>query len=68
MDFKLSFADIAVVWAKNEEGRIHGLIVEKGMKGFTAPEMHGKLSLRASSFGELIFDQCPCSKIKHFTR
>ncbi len=50
------FADIAVVWAKNEEGRIHGLIVERGMEGFSAPEMHGKLSLRASATGELIFD------------
>jgi glutaryl-CoA dehydrogenase len=50
------FADIAVVWAKSEEGRIHGLIVERGMEGFTTPEMHGKLSLRASSTGELIFD------------
>ena len=50
------FADIAVVWAKNEEGRIHGLIVERGMEGFSTPEMHGKLSLRASSTGELIFD------------
>lgn len=50
------FADIAVVWAKDESGRIHGLIVERGMEGFTTPEMHGKLSLRASSTGELIFD------------
>ena len=50
------FADVAVVWAKNEEGRIHGLLVERGMDGFTTPEMHGKLSLRASSTGELIFD------------
>jgi len=50
------FAQIAVVWAKNEEGRIHGLIVERGMEGFSTPEMHGKLSLRASSTGELIFD------------
>ncbi len=50
------FADIAVVWAKNEQGRIHGLIVERGMEGFTTPEMHGKLSLRASSTGELIFN------------
>jgi glutaryl-CoA dehydrogenase len=48
-------ADVAVVWAKNEEGRIHGLIVEKGMEGFSAPEMHGKHSLRASITGELIF-------------
>jgi glutaryl-CoA dehydrogenase len=50
------FADIAVVWAKDESGRIHGLIVERGMEGFSTPEMHGKLSLRASSTGELIFD------------
>jgi glutaryl-CoA dehydrogenase len=49
------FADIAVVWAKSEEGRIHGLIVERGMDGFSTPEMHGKHSLRASSTGELIF-------------
>lgn len=50
------FADIAVVWAKNEEGRIHGLIVERGMEGFSTPEMHGKHSLRASATGELLFD------------
>jgi glutaryl-CoA dehydrogenase len=49
-------ADIAVVWAKNEEGEIIGLIVEKGMKGFTAPEIHGKWSLRASITGELVFE------------
>jgi len=51
------FADIAVVWAKNEEGRIHGLLVERGMTGFTTPETHNKWSLRASATGELIFDQ-----------
>jgi glutaryl-CoA dehydrogenase len=50
------FADIAVVWAKNEEGRIHGLVVERGMEGFTTPTMHGKWSLRASATGELVFD------------
>ena len=49
-------ADIAVVWAKNEAGRIKGIIVEKGMKGFSAPEIHGKLSLRASITGELVFE------------
>lgn len=49
-------ADIAVVWAKNEEGRIHGLIVERGMEGFTTPETHNKWSLRASCTGELVFD------------
>lgn len=50
------FAAIAVVWAKDESGRIHGLIVERGMEGFSTPEMHGKLSLRASSTGELVFE------------
>jgi glutaryl-CoA dehydrogenase len=50
------FAQIAIVWAKNEEGRIHGLIVERGMEGFTTPTMKGKWSLRASDTGELIFD------------
>lgn len=49
-------ADVAVVWAKNEQGRIHGLIVEKGMAGFSAPETHNKWSLRASATGELVFD------------
>lgn len=49
-------ADIAVVWAKNPEGKIQGVIVEKGMKGFSAPEIHGKLSLRASITGELVFE------------
>lgn len=48
-------ADVAVVWAKDESGRIHGLVVEKGMEGFSAPEMKGKHSLRASITGELIF-------------
>ncbi len=50
------FADIAVVWAKNEEGRIQGVLVERGMEGFSTPTMHGKWSLRASDTGELIFD------------
>ena len=50
------FADIAVVWAKNEAGRIQGIIVERGMEGFSTPTMHGKWSLRASDTGELIFD------------
>ncbi len=56
------FADIAVVWAKNEEGRIHGLIVERGMDGFTTPETHHKWSLRASATGELIFDNVKIPK------
>ncbi len=50
------FADIAIVWAKDEQGIIHGLILERGMKGFTTPETHGKWSLRASATGELVFD------------
>ena len=50
------FADIAVVWAKDEQGIVRGMIVERGMKGFTTPETHGKWSLRASATGELVFD------------
>lgn len=56
------FADIAVVWAKNEEGRIWGLIVERGMEGFTTPTTHGKWSLRASDTGELVFDNVKVPK------
>lgn len=56
------FCDIAVVWAKNEEGRIHGLIVERGMEGFTTPETHNKWSLRASATGELIFQDVKVPK------
>lgn len=56
------FCQIAVVWAKNEEGRIHGLIVERDMEGFTTPETHNKWSLRASSTGELIFDNVKVPK------
>jgi glutaryl-CoA dehydrogenase len=56
------FAHIAVVWAKDETGRIHGLVVERGMEGFSTPEMHGKLSLRASATGELIFDNVKVPK------
>ena len=55
-------AQVAVVWAKNEEGRIHGLIVERGMEGFSTPETHNKWSLRASSTGELIFDNVKVPK------
>ncbi|WP_196895362.1 acyl-CoA dehydrogenase family protein [Aureivirga marina] len=56
------FADIAVVWAKNEEGRIKGIIVERGMEGFSTPETHNKWSLRASATGELIFDNVKVPK------
>ena len=54
--------NVAVVWAKNEEGRIHGLVVERGMEGFTTPETHGKWSLRASRTGELVFDNVKVPK------
>ena len=56
------FAQVAVVWAKNEEGRIYGLIVERGMEGFSTPETHNKWSLRASATGELIFDNVKVPK------
>ncbi len=50
-----SIADVAVVWAKDDAGQIQGFLVEKNTPGFSAPEMHGKLSLRASVTGELVF-------------
>ena len=53
---------IAVVWAKNESGEVHGLIVERGMQGFTTPATHGKWSLRASATGELVFDNVKVPK------
>ena len=56
------FADIAVVWAKDENDRIHGLIVERGMEGFSTPETHNKWSLRASSTGELVFNNVKVPK------
>ena len=56
------FADIAVVWAKNEKGRIKGVIVEREMDGFTTPETHNKWSLRASATGELVFDNVKVPK------
>lgn len=55
-------ADIAVVWAKDEEGIIRGLVVERGMEGFTTPETHNKWSLRASATGELVFDNVKVPK------
>ena len=56
------FAQVAVVWAKDETGKIHGLLVERGMEGFTTPETHNKWSLRASATGELIFDNVKVPK------
>ena len=56
------FSDIAVVWAKDEQDEVRGLIVEKGMEGFSAPTTHGKWSLRASATGELVFDNVKVPK------
>ena len=59
-------ADIAVVWAKDEEGKIRGMVVEKDMPGFSAPEIHGKWSLRASITGELVFEDVRVPKANVF--
>ncbi len=56
------FSQVAVVWAKNEHDEIRGLIVERGMEGFTTPTTHGKWSLRASSTGVLVFDNVKVPK------
>src|SRR5881394_464200 len=56
------YSQVAIVWAKDEQGEIKGLIVEKGMEGFTAPTTHGKWSLRASATGELVFDNVKVPK------
>ena len=56
------YADIAVVWAKNEVGKIRGLIVERGMEGFSTPTTHNKWSLRASITGELVFNNVKVPK------
>lgn len=55
-------ADLAVVWAKDENQRIHGLLVEKGLEGFSAPEIKNKWSLRGSVTGELVFDNVKVPK------
>ncbi len=57
-----TIADISIVWAKDENNVIRGLIVEKGLEGLTAPETHGKWSLRASVTGELVFDNVKVPK------
>lgn len=56
------FADIAIVWARDEAGKVRGLIVERGMEGFTTPTTHNKWSLRASATGELVFDHVKIPK------
>ena len=54
--------DLAIVWAKDEQGKVHGLIVERGFEGFTTPETHNKWSLRASRTGELVFQNVKVPK------
>ena len=56
------FSQLAVVWAKDEQGIIKGVIVERGMEGFSTPTTHGKWSLRASATGELVFDNVKVPK------
>lgn len=56
------FSQVAIVWAKDEQGEIHGLILERGMEGFSTPTTHGKWSLRASATGELVFDNVKVPK------
>ena len=57
-----TIADISVVWAKDEQGEIRGMVVEAGGEGYSAPETHGKYSLRASVTGELVFDNVKVPK------
>ena len=59
-------ADLAVVWAKDEQGKIRGMVVETGTPGFTTPEIHGKLSLRAIITGELVFEDVRVPKEQIF--
>jgi len=56
------FSQLAVVWAKNEKDEVYGMIVERGMEGFSTPTTHGKWSLRASATGELVFDNVKVPK------
>lgn len=55
-------ADIAVVWAKCDDGRVRGFILERGMKGFSTPKIEGKFSLRASSTGMILMDEVEVPK------
>jgi glutaryl-CoA dehydrogenase len=59
-------ADVFVVWAKDDEGAIRGFVLEKGMKGLTAPAIHGKVGLRASITGEIVLDEAFCPKENAF--
>lgn len=60
-----TIADVAVVWAKDDDGKIKGFLVEKGTKGYDAPEMKGKFSLRASVTSELTFNDCEIPESNH---
>ena len=60
------FADVFVVWAKDDEGAIRGFILDKGMKGLTAPAIHGKVGLRASVTGEIVMDKVFCPEENAF--
>lgn len=60
------FARVAVVWARNEAGEVQGVILERGMEGFSTPTTHGKWSLRASATGELVFDNVKVPKANVF--
>ncbi len=52
------YCDVAVVWAKDENGKVHGVLVERDIIGFSTPEINNKWSLRASATGELVFEDC----------
>ena len=53
-------ADVMVIWAKDDEGRIRGYLLERGMKGLSTPKIEGKFSLRASPTGEIVMDDVFC--------
>ena len=60
------FADVFVVWAKDDEGSIRGFVLEKGWKGLSAPAIHGKVGLRASTTGEIVMDEVFCPEENAF--
>ena len=60
------FADVFVVWAKDDEGAIRGFILDKGAKGLSAPAIHGKVGLRASLTGEIVMDNVFCPEENAF--
>ena len=61
-------ADVFIVWAKDDEGDIRGFILEKGMKGLSAPPIHGKVGLRTSITGEVVMDNVFCPEENAFPR